>query len=375
MVQPSKLCRHYLAFAGLGLGAAGGAMAWDPTALAGFFYHPKLLAVVHFLTLGWITSSLLAFFHLVPDRGTQASSTYDGKGRADLLAFWILALGASGVMSHFWIGETSGVGWSGLLVGMVILREGIRGILRWQGTSIPPGLTLGATLAVFHLLLAAVLAMGIVLDRYFDILPGFVLTHVFTHAHLAALGWALLLLASFADTVLPGTPSSHSGKWIGLFEALLLLLAVGLWTGVGLPWTALPVALLVLGITAGWWWSPRLAALPRNRRRLFLEALVYLSLAAVLGLLVLFLPEGPWSLRLTLAYGVLGLLGGLATLTLALLRHLLPEPSSAWPFDAWSVVVPATALGFTFDLLPLIRLGGLAILLTAAFGARRWIQS
>ena len=64
-LAPRGLTLMYLAFAYLCLGLAFLILALVPQTVGGFFYHPKMLAVVHLVTLGWITSSILGYFHLV----------------------------------------------------------------------------------------------------------------------------------------------------------------------------------------------------------------------------------------------------------------------------------------------------------------------
>jgi hypothetical protein len=50
----------YFGVAHLCLATALAALAVTPRSLVGFFYHPRLLAVVHLVTLGWISASILA---------------------------------------------------------------------------------------------------------------------------------------------------------------------------------------------------------------------------------------------------------------------------------------------------------------------------
>ena len=55
----------YVAFAYLCLGLAFLVFAIAPQSVAGFYYHGKMLAVVHLVTLGWITCSILGVFYLI----------------------------------------------------------------------------------------------------------------------------------------------------------------------------------------------------------------------------------------------------------------------------------------------------------------------
>ena len=49
----------YLGFAHISLATAFAVIAADPSGVTGFYYHPRLVAVVHMVTLGWISSSIL----------------------------------------------------------------------------------------------------------------------------------------------------------------------------------------------------------------------------------------------------------------------------------------------------------------------------
>ena len=55
----------YFAFAHVALAAAFAAIAFDPVAVAGFFYHARIVAIVHLVTLGWISGSILGALYIV----------------------------------------------------------------------------------------------------------------------------------------------------------------------------------------------------------------------------------------------------------------------------------------------------------------------
>ena len=81
----------------------------SPGLPAGFFHHPRMVALVHLVTLGWITSSILGAFYIV---GPLALRMPLPAGTLDRLAFAAYAGGVAGMVSHFWIGEYSGMAWS-----------------------------------------------------------------------------------------------------------------------------------------------------------------------------------------------------------------------------------------------------------------------
>ena len=53
-------------------------------------------------------------------------------------------------------------------------------------------------LAFLNILGAATLGVLIGFDKVYHFLPGFVLANVFAHAHLAALGWATMMVVGVA---------------------------------------------------------------------------------------------------------------------------------------------------------------------------------
>ncbi len=102
----------YFAFAHVWLGAAFAALAFQPRSLVGFFYHPRMLAVVHLVTLGWISASILGAVYVI---GPLAFRMPLPARRADYLAFAGFALGVAGMAGHFFAGGR-GLGVSAALV-------------------------------------------------------------------------------------------------------------------------------------------------------------------------------------------------------------------------------------------------------------------
>ena len=85
-----RLPLAYLGLAHLCLAAAFAAVALAPAAVAGFYYHPRALAVVHLVTLGWITASILgALYMIVP----MALGGRLPVGRVDCWVFAAYAIG------------------------------------------------------------------------------------------------------------------------------------------------------------------------------------------------------------------------------------------------------------------------------------------
>src|SRR5215831_3784276 len=122
-LPPRLLPLLYLGFAHVALAVAVATVAIDPRGVAGFFYHPRMLAIVHLVTLGWITASILGALYLV---GPIAL-------RAELPARWpdyaaaaLYALGVVGMVGHFWIAEYRGMAWAGGAIAIAVLTVGAR---------------------------------------------------------------------------------------------------------------------------------------------------------------------------------------------------------------------------------------------------------
>ena len=99
----------YLATGLASLAAAFAVVAADPAGVAGFFYHPRMLAVVHLVTLGWIGGSVLGSIHIV---GPLALRMPLRATRGDLAGFAAFAVGMLGMVSHFWLDTPNGMAWS-----------------------------------------------------------------------------------------------------------------------------------------------------------------------------------------------------------------------------------------------------------------------
>jgi hypothetical protein len=86
----------YFAFAHACLFAALALLSLRAAALGGFYYHPRLIAVVHLVTLGFITSAVLGALYLVCPLALRLPLP---ETRKDLAAGIAWMIGVSGVAS------------------------------------------------------------------------------------------------------------------------------------------------------------------------------------------------------------------------------------------------------------------------------------
>jgi hypothetical protein len=179
---------------------AAAGLVWLAPEMAGHYYHPRLMALAHTITLGWITLTILgASYQLVPIvLGRPLWS--------ERLARWqfvVYVIGVVGVVAHFVIAEWRGFAWA---AGMVAIAAGthllnvamtVRGLRDWSFT---------ARLVVLgHIGLALTALSGALLgiDKAWKFLPGGALSNLSAHVHIALLGWVLPMVIGVAARVYP----------------------------------------------------------------------------------------------------------------------------------------------------------------------------
>lgn len=400
-LPPRLLPVLYFGGAHAALIVAFGAVAVDPRAFSGFFYHARMLAAVHLVTLGWITMSILGSLYIV---GPVALRMRLPARRLDYTACGAGATGVVGMAGHFWIGSYAGMAWSALLVVAAILIVGWRTLTSMRAARLPAPIRAHVVLAFANVAAAGTLGILIGFDKVYHFLPGFVLTNVFAHAHLAAIGWASMMVVGVAyrllPMVLPSQMPAGPGLWASaiLLEAGVLGLFVDLLVQGRYAW--LFASVIVAGFAVFLSRVRWMRAHPRSRPRglpspdpAVLHAtasFLWLAVAAVLGLWLTAAPPSETMLRVATVYGVCGLVGFLAQMVVGMEGRLLPLFAWYWAyantgykgpvpaphempwrgvqdmvFVLWLVGVPALALSLAFDNVVIVR-GAAACLLIAA---------
>jgi len=388
----------YFGFAHLCLALAFVTLVVSPGLPAGFFHHPRMVALVHLVTLGWITSSILGAFYIV---GPLALRMPLPAGTLDRLAFVGYAAGVAGMVAHFWIGEYSGMAWSAGLVIAAVLHVAVRAWTGLAAAPIPWPVKLHVALAFANMLSAGVLGIVVGLNRTYGWFTWSPMSAAFAHGHLAAIGWAVMMVVGLSYRLIPmivpaAMPTRTSMAYSAvLLEAGILVLAVGL---VRHSAATLPGAILILAGFGSFLAHvrdivkhklPPPAALPRPDWATWQThvAFGWLLLTAITGL-VLTLPVSlAWTMRIGWIYGTAGLLGFLAQIVVGIQGRLLPlhgwyrvlvsegmQPPrrsahslashrlARWILLAWTFGLPLLAGGLALSLLPLVRLGSAVLL-------------
>jgi hypothetical protein len=330
------------------LGEAFALLVAAPVTFSGFFYHPKMVAVVHLVTLGWITGSILGALYLVAPMALMAKLP---ARRTDFAACGVYAVGVLGMVSHFWLDSPRGMVWSAATVTLALLWVAARAWTSIARAKVPTEVKLCFFFAFLNLVGAASLGVALGIDKVSPWLGGYVLTNVYAHAHLAALGWASLLAMAVGYRLLPMLlPSAlPTGPWVlasvlaleaGVAGLALALIARHRW-GVALGAAAAALGIALFLSRVGWMFRHRRPA-PRELKRpdwgtvLAIEALLYLAAATGLGLALAWgSPQAPWKVTLASLYAVCGLLGFLALLIAGVTQRL-------WPLYAWFLAYQST---------------------------------
>jgi hypothetical protein len=332
--KPPRLVNEHFAAALLYLGAGALGLVWIAPDLAnGMYLSPRVAAVTHLFTLGWLTLTIFgALGQLLPMAlGAPLRSV-----RLARAAFWILAPGiglfAAGVAT-----ATTPI----LVIGVLAVTAGVLLACGHTAATLARGRTRDVTWAAVAIgiaFLTATLTLGLVLAH--NLHSGFVAAarvRILTaHFHIALVGWALIVIVGAARRLMPtfllvrAIQAPWSARALGALALGVPVLATGLvCASPAAAWAG--AALLALGMAMFLWQS---LAFYRGRTRARLDVgmrftfvgLLFFAAAAVLGLRLLAL--GASHQRLATAYIVTALIGGLVPFVTGILYEIVP--TLAW---------------------------------------------
>jgi hypothetical protein len=401
----SALPAAYFAAAHVALAAAAGVLVVDPALPAGVFYQPKVIALVHLVTVGWLTASILGAFYIA---GPLALGVPMPVRALDWIAFASFAIGAAGMVSHFWIATYGGMAWSALMVVVAVGLVAFRAARGMRQSAVAGALRLHLVLALANFLAAAVLGMLIGFDRSsgtFGLSP---LSSAWAHAHLAAIGWVMLMVIGMAYRLIPMMlPAAiPTGRRLYLSAVLIEIGLAILFTALltGSPWLLAGSVLIVAGlanfvvVVRGIVRArrPRPPALPRRDWSVWQTqaAIASMVVAAGCGLALSTGRIGDWRLAVAWVYGVVGLVGFLAQMVAGVEARLVPWyawyraqaalggatpvaaanalPSAAYArlvLLGWITAVPLLAIGLATNTPWLVRPGAFALFTGVVTGA------
>ncbi len=300
-----------------------------------FFYQPRVLAVTHALTLGWISLTITGVLYRYVPALTKQPVHWPWLGRVQVGAF---VIGVLGMISHFWIGHLSGMAWS---AGLVVLSTlALLALLLPLLLHAPQydATVIGIATALFSFAGVAILGLLYAIDKVYPFLGGSVLSNIAAHAHLAVLGWVSLticavsyrMIAAFTlPEILFPRPARHQVLSLSMIVPLLVIAL--------LTRSRLVAPLAVAAAACLLWYVVIILRLLRTRRmsldwsmRHVQAAMVHLCAAIVCGLAFVFGVDvgSAVGTHLAVAYGVLALLGWVSNFIIGVGTRLAPGLSA-----------------------------------------------
>ena len=168
--------------------------------LESFFYQPRLLALTHVLTLGWVSLTIQGVLYRYVPGLTKQPVPYP---RLAVVQWATFVLGAVGLVAGFWTHRwAASAAAAAVLVASSILlcSEMWPMLLRAPRRGVAE---IGLLLSTAFLVLAATLGMLLAADKLRPLVSGSLLTNLGAHAHLAALGWVGTTIAALSFRFLP----------------------------------------------------------------------------------------------------------------------------------------------------------------------------
>jgi hypothetical protein len=325
---------YYQAFAAFCFAVALAGIILFAEDFTGFYYHPRILALTHLVTLGWITGNIIGTLYMV---GPMALLTHFTARSFDGIAFFLFAGGVLGMAAHFWRDLPVGMAWSAGCVYFAILFAGAKAIRLLYHSKAPAFVKLHVILAFLNLFLVGAWGILLAIHKFHGFLPTSSSPNVIAHAHLAAVGWATMMVFGIGYRLLPmflpGEPAK--GK-LPVFSALFLefgILGLFICTILEINVSGF-VAFIVVGILLFFFSAIRTAIrrkpapppLPPQPDFSMLHAplaFLCLTICIVAGLVLMSVPATEETLRLALAYGALGLIGFLSQIIIGLKPKIL----------------------------------------------------
>lgn len=349
MSQPSdflpsrRLPLAYFGFAHVCLVLALSVLVFAPGRVAGFYYQPRAFGVVHLVTLGFISGSILGALYLVAPLAFRLSLP---ARRIDWVAFSLFAIGTLGMASHFWMDRPLGMLWAAPLSFFALAYVGGRALRGLATAPIPRELKLHVAFAYINILFAGMLGFVLGLNKVRPLAALPALAGVVAHAHLAAVGWALMMVMGAGYRLLPMfLPSAMPrGGWLSVTAAVTQLGLMGFVLSAlargeaSVVWAALMASGILLFLTRVAWMLRHPKPTPKKLHRPdwgmahALSGLVCLVGSMGLGLYLTSVEPSDQTLQLGKVYGLLGLVGFLAQMVMGVESRLLPMTAWLWSF-------------------------------------------
>lgn len=325
-----RLSGEHFAAATLFLLAGAVGLVWvAPDLAVGDYLAPRVAAVTHIFTLGWLTLTIFgALSQLLP----VALGAPIFSPRLGHAAFWSFAAGIPIFTAGLAMERMPMLAAGGTLVGVGVLLA-VANVAATLARGHTRDVTWSAIAGGISYL-AVALVLGLVLARNLDteFIAGSRVRVLAAHLHIAVVGWAMLVIVGVANRLLPMFLLSHGAdtRWS---RRAFVCLAAGVpvfAVGMLVPWRIAAwagAALLEAGLGA-FLWQAYVFYRVRVRKRLDIgmrfarASLGFFVAAGALGPVLLAL--GGAHARLGAAYVVSGFLGGIVLFVTGFLYKIVP---------------------------------------------------
>ncbi len=324
---------RYFAYGLVSLAVFGAALPFlAQDALVQHHYTHHTVALTHLVVLGWITTIILgAAIQLVP----VALGVPLHSARLARWTFWCHATGVTGMVASFWIWNFHVLLWFGSLVaaGLSLFIYNMARTLRKMPAHDLVSIHLATALA--YLAITFLAGEYLMHDKLGMFSPFGVLGAIHAHAHLAAMGWIVMMMIGVSYRLVPMFTLSKIQNTRRAWMAYLYLNMgiIGIFIGLLLQAAWLPIPVLIAGTGLSFWlWE--MLAIVRDRKRPNLDGALKQARVALAHLPPLFLiglwlswPRPSltfWTAQGQTSYGVLAFMGLISLFIVAMLYKIIP---------------------------------------------------
>lgn len=332
---PFSMVSKYFIAAVVSFVVVAGLLVLFSADIHGYHFQPKLLALTHIATLGWVSMIIFgAMYQLVPVvLEVKLFSATLGE-----IQFWLYVLGILGLVYGFW-GFNVGIHFTAsaslvtlaILIFIVNLFFTMTNVTKWNLA----GLYL--LTALVYLKITALAGLLLAINLGFPFISRIHLDYLKIHAHLGFIGWVVMVIMGVGLKLIPMFGLSH-GFSTTPAKVAYILVNIGLlgttveWLMTGPGWLLqCYVGLLAVGIVA---FLFQLVEIFRHRMKKNLDigmkhsavAFGYFLLSTVTGVFLAFAEIGDERFRqaLVLTYGVAVLFGFFSMLIVGQMYKIVP---------------------------------------------------